>query len=244
MDKVDILGVKFDNVTMDEAVLRVLGFLKGDKPNMVVTPNPEIVQLCVENPEVMEHINSASLVVADGIGVIYAAKMLGTPLKEKVPGFDLASNLLRHIEAGEYNLFLLGAAPGIADKAAENIKQKYPKINICGTNDGYFSDEERIVDKINDCGADICFVCLGAPKQEIFIRKHMDKTCAKVMIGLGGSMDVFAGNVKRAPAWMSRAGLEWFYRLATNPKRIGRMMKIPVFLGNVKREKKRRNMQK
>lgn len=240
MDKVDILGVKFDNVTMDEAIMRILGFLKGDKTNMVVTPNPEIVQLCVENAETMDVINSASLVVADGIGVIYAAKMLGTPLKEKVPGFDLATNLLRHIEAGGYRLFLLGAAPTVAQKAAENIKAKYPKIIICGTNDGYFSDEERITDKINDCGADICFVCLGAPKQEMFMSRNMDKTCAKVMIGLGGSMDVFAGNVKRAPAIMSKMGLEWFYRLVTNPKRMGRMMKIPVFLSNVSKEKKRR----
>ncbi len=244
MEKVDILGVKFDNVTMDEAIMEVLRLLKNNETDMVVTPNPEIVQLCVDDPAVMDVINSASLTVADGIGVIYAARMLGTPLKEKVPGFDLASNLLRYIETGEYRLFLLGAAPGVAEKAAENIKAKYPRIDICGTNDGYFSDEERIVNKINECEADICFVCLGAPKQEIFIKRHIKDTCAKVMIGLGGSMDVFAGNVKRAPAWMTRMGLEWLYRLLSNPKRMGRMMKIPVFLSNVKKEQKKRSLEK
>ncbi|MBR2742096.1 MAG: WecB/TagA/CpsF family glycosyltransferase [Clostridia bacterium] len=238
MEKIDVLGVKFDNVTMDEAIMEVLRLLKNNETDMVVTPNPEIVQLCYENPEVMGVMNRASLTVADGIGVIYAAKMLGTPLKGRVPGFDLASNLLRYIETGEYRLFLLGAAPGIAERAAENIKAKYPRIDICGTNDGYFSDEERIVNKINESGADICFVCLGAPKQEIFMDRHINDTCAKVMIGLGGSLDVFAGNVKRAPAWMSRMGLEWLYRLVTNPKRMRRMMKIPVFLRNVSKSKK------
>ncbi len=239
MDKVDILGVKFDNVTMDEAIERVLGFFETEGTKMVVTPNPEIVQLCVENPDVMKTISKASLTVADGIGIIYAAKMLKTPMKSRVPGFDLATNLLPHIEERGYKLFLFGAAPGVADQAAENIRAKHPNINICGTNDGYYKYETPIIEKINESGADICFVCLGAPKQEIFISDHLNDTCAKVMMGLGGSMDVFAGNVKRAPEWVSKIGMEWFYRLVTNPKRIGRMMKIPVFLSNVSKEKGR-----
>ena len=134
------------------------------------------------------------------------------------------------MEKGGTKLFLLGGAPGVADKAAAKMKEKYPGLDICGTNDGYFEESEPIIQKINDSGAQVVYVCLGAPKQEKWMAQHRHSIKAKVMLGLGGSLDVFAGNVKRAPDIYIKLGLEWFYRLVKEPWRYKRMMKLPQFL--------------
>lgn len=230
IERIRIRGVDFDNVTMEEAVNKVLGFIKGDKTCLVVTPNSEIVQMCIENQEINKLINSADLCIPDGIGVVYASKILHKPLKQKVAGFDLAAALLPVLEENGTRLFLFGAAPGVAETAAEKMKEKHKNLNICGMANGYFKDEAPIIESINNSGAEVVFVCIGAPKQEQFMARNKDKITAKVMLGLGGSLDVFAGNVQRAPDIYIRLGLEWFYRLIKQPKRIGRMMKLPKFL--------------
>ena len=183
---------------------------------------------------------NAALVLPDGIGVIHAAKILGTPLKERVPGIDFATGLLSELEKTGGRLFLLGAKPGVADQAAENLKKKYPKLTICGTNDGYFKDSAPVVEKIKEAQADVAFVCLGAPKQERWIAEFGPQTGAHLMVGLGGVLDVYAGNVKRAPAIWQKMGLEWFYRLVHQPSRFGRMAKLPLFLVDAKKESKKR----
>lgn len=230
MGKIDIRGVKFDNVTLEEAKQRVLDFVETDGAKMVVTPNSEIVQMCIEDKKVKEVVSGGDLIIPDGIGVVYASKILGTPLKQKVAGFDLASVLLPAMEKEGIKLFLLGGAPGVADKAAAKMKEKYPGLDICGTNDGYFEESGPIIQKINDSGAQVVYVCLGAPKQEKWMAQHRHSIKAKVMLGLGGSLDVFAGNVKRAPDIYIKLGLEWFYRLVKEPWRYKRMMKLPQFL--------------
>ncbi len=230
MVKINIRGVAFDNVNMKEAVAIVLDFATGDGCKSVFTPNSEIVQLAIEDKSVMKTVNTADLIVPDGIGVIYASKILGTPLKEKVAGFELASNILPHCEKMGLKLFFLGGAPLVAEKAAAKIKMKYEKIKICGTHDGYFKNDDDVIRLINEKQPDILFVCLGAPKQEKWIEKNKDKINTKVMMGLGGSLDVFAGNVKRAPDIFIKLGLEWFYRLIKEPKRFFRMLKLPKFL--------------
>ena len=228
--RTDVLGVAFDNVTMDEAVDWALAMLEEDGPHLVVTPNPEIVQRAAKDPEFAGILSKADLVIPDGIGVVYAAKILGRPLKGRVPGIDFASALLERAAGTGRRLFLLGAAPGVAEQAAVNLRAAYPGLAVCGTHDGYFKEDGPVVDAIRESGADIVFVCLGFPKQEKWIAAHGAETGARLLVGLGGSLDVFAGRVSRAPAAFQRLGLEWLYRLLKQPSRIGRMAKLPLFL--------------
>ena len=237
--RINVLGVGFDNVTMTEAVGRGMELLGQEGAHYVVTPNPEIVEVCRENPEAMEAVNGADLVLADGIGVIKGAAMLGTPLKERCPGIEFAAGLMEKMAQEGLSLFLLGAKPGVAEQAAERLAAQYPGLKIAGTHDGYFKEDGPVVDAIRESGADCVFVCLGAPKQEFWMRKNGSATGAKLLCGLGGSLDVFAGTVERAPKFFREHGLEWFYRLCKEPKRIGRMMKLPLFLVHVKQEKKK-----
>ena len=237
--RINVLGVGFDNLTMAEAVDRGMELLGQEGAHYVVTPNPEIVEVCRENPEAMEAVNGADLVLADGIGVIKGAAMLGTPLKERTPGIEFAAHLMERMAQEGLSLFLLGAKPGVAEQAAEKLAAQYAGLRIAGTHDGYFKDDGPVVEAIRASGADCVFVCLGAPKQEFWMRKNGAATGAKLLCGLGGSLDVFAGTVERAPKFFRDHGLEWFYRLCKEPKRIGRMMKLPLFLIHVKQERKK-----
>ena len=228
--RIDVLGVAFDNVTMDEAVDRALAMLEEDRPHLVATPNPELVQRANKDPEFSDILSQADLVIPDGIGIIYAAKILGTPLRARVPGIDFASALLDRVAGTGKRLFLLGAAPGVAEQAAVNLRAARPGLVVCGTHDGYFKEDGPVADAIRAARADIVFVCLGAPKQEKWIAANGQAAGARLYIGLGGSLDVFAGKVERAPEGFQKLGLEWLYRLMKEPSRIGRMAKLPLFL--------------
>ena len=238
--RVDVLGVGFDTVTMDEAVGRAVKFLDGDQARYVVTPNPEIVEVCRENPAARAAVNGAALVLPDGIGVIKGAAMLGTPLKERTPGIEFAARLMKRMAAEGKSLFLLGAKPGVAETAAQRLAAQYPGLQIAGVHDGYFRESDPVAAEIAHSGADVVFVCLGAPKQELWMAEYGPATGARLLCGLGGSLDVFAGTVERAPEFWRKHGLEWFYRLCKEPRRIGRMMKLPLFLVHVKQEKRRK----
>ncbi len=238
-EKINIRGVYFDNVTPEEASARVNGALAAKKTEgrvfSVYTPNPEIVQLCIENNEFYDVINSASMVVPDGIGVIKAAKILKTPLKSRVPGIEIGERALCECAEKGYRVFFLGGKPGIAEEAAKKKSEQYPSLNFCGTADGYFKKEgeenEAMLKRINDAAPDLLFVCLGVPAQEKWIKENGPLlTSVKVCLALGGSLDVYSGNVRRAPKLFIKLNLEWFYRLLKEPRRIGRMMKLPKFL--------------
>lgn len=238
--RISVLGVGFDNITMDQAVAEGVRLMDTAGAHYAVTPNPEIVEVCREDPEALEAVNGADLVLADGIGIIYGAKMLGTPLKGRVTGIGFAQNLMGRMAENGKSLYLLGARPGVAEKAAERLRSQYPGLRIAGTHDGYFQEDAPVTEAIRESGADVVFVCLGAPKQEKWMKKNGEATGAKLLLGIGGALDVFSGEVKRAPRAFQKLGLEWFYRLITNPSRAGRMMKLPLFLVHVAKEKRRR----
>lgn len=238
--RIDVLGVGFDNLTMDEAVAEGLRLTESQGTHYVVTPNPEIVELCRENLAAKIAVNEADLVLADGIGVVKGAAMLGTPLKGRVPGIEFAAGLMAGLAANGKTLYLLGAKPGVAQQAAGRLQATYPGLVIAGTHDGYFKDDAAVAEEIRKTGADVVFVCLGAPKQELWMKKFGPATGAHLLCGLGGSLDVFAGVVERAPKFWSDHGLEWFYRLCREPRRIGRMMKLPLFLVHVQQEKRKK----
>lgn len=228
--KTEILGVRFDDLTQQEAAQQGRQLLEEDKFHYVVTPNPEFLLAAEKDPEFRRVLNAADLVLPDGIGVVYSAKILGTPLKERVPGIEFAEAMLSALNEMGGRLYLLGAKPGVAEEAGRRICARYPALVLCGTHDGYFKDEQAILPQIAAAKPDLLFVCLGAPKQEKWMARWGQHTGAKLAIGLGGCLDVFAGNVRRAPEQWQKLGLEWAYRLKKEPKRIGRMAKLPLVL--------------
>lgn len=230
MKSIKILGVKINNVTMDEAAEKVWEFCEEDGNHAIFTPNPEFVYRAYHDSGFRDKLNSADLVIPDGIGLIYAAKIIGTPLKSRVPGFELCCRIIKEAPAHCAKIFILGGKPGIAELAKKNIERDCKGINIVGVNDGYFKNDDEIIDKINAAEPDFLLVCTGCPKQEEWIYKYKDRLKVKVSIGAGGTVDVLSKTVKRAPKIFCRLGLEWFYRLITQPSRIGRMMNLPKFL--------------
>ena len=228
--KINVMGVRFDNVTMEEALKKAQDMLETEGADYVVTPNSEIVYEAMGSRELEDLLNGASLVLPDGAGVVLGAKILGTPLKEKVAGVEFADGVLGLLAKTGGSVYLLGSKPGVAELAAEKMLAKHPGLTIAGLADGYFKEETPVIEKINAAHADVLFVCLGAPKQERFMTEHRQELNVRLMAGLGGSLDSFAGTVKRAPRWMINCSLEWFYRLIKEPKRFKRMLRLPKFL--------------
>ncbi len=229
--RLNVLGVGVDTYSMMEATDVLCAAMEKDAGFSVYTPNSEIILHAYKNPDYCALLNRGNLVTPDGIGVVYASKILGKPLKERVGGFDLSNKVLEKIAGTGKTVYLFGGKPGVAEKAAEKICALYPGTIICGTQDGYFDaeKEQKIMEDIREKKPDLLFVCLGFPKQEIWIDAHKDALNAKVCIGAGGSLDVFAGTVKRAPVSFQKLGLEWFYRLLKQPSRAIRMLALPKF---------------
>ena len=232
-ERENILNIEFDVVNEKEALDRLIGFLNEDSPvKEVYTPNPEIVMLAQKDKELFDILNNADLVLADGIGLIIASRLKGLRLRHRVTGVDTMDRLLRYCAENRKSFFMFGGKPGIAETACENIREKYGDMEVSGYHHGYFDekDEIGIIDKINDSKPDILFVCLGAPKQEKWINKNKDKLNCKLAMGVGGSVDVYAGVAKRAPEIFRKFGLEWLYRLLKEPWRFKRMLVLPKFL--------------
>lgn len=238
---VEILGVKVDKVTFDEALQRLEGLVETDGVSAVFTPNPEIIMCAQEDEELKEILNSADLCTADGIGVVYGSRILGNSVPERVAGFDLTCALLEKMAETKAGVFLFGSKPQIAELAKENLEKKYPGIVISGTRNGYFKAEEEadIVSEINESGAKLLLVCLGAPKQEKWIARHRDELDVNLCMGVGGTLDVLSGTTKRAPEIFIKLNLEWAYRILGNPSRWGRFAALPKFVVEVFKSKKR-----
>jgi N-acetylglucosaminyldiphosphoundecaprenol N-acetyl-beta-D-mannosaminyltransferase len=217
---------------MQEAVETVLNWVSGDSIHAVYTPNAEIIMQAQRNPELKNILNEAGLLIPDGAGVILGSKILKTPLKEKVPGIDLVKNLLKASAGKNIGFYILGGKPGVAEMAAVNIMSEFGKVNIRGYAHGYFAPEEEnaLIENINKQKPDILLVALGVPKQEFWIHQNMYRLNCKVCIGVGGSIDIFAGTATLAPEFMRKAGLEWLFRLIREPRRYKRMMDLPRFI--------------
>lgn len=238
-EKISIYGVSYNNVTMDEAAALTEELLSEAKNHMIVTPNAEIAYMAAKDKELGEILNNSDMVVADGIGVVYASKIYKTPVKQKVAGVELGERVLENAAKSGRGVFFLGAKPGVGELAAEKLLEKYPGINFAGIRDGYFKDDDSVIAEINASGAEILFVCLGAPKQEKWMAQNKDKISVRLMLGLGGALDSYAGTVKRAPKIFIKLGLEWFYRLIKEPKRAGRMMALPKYMFAVIRDSRK-----
>lgn len=238
MEKIKIRGLDFENVTMDEALSKVEGYIERGEQCVVFTPNAEIVQMTIEDAEFKKLVQSADMLIPDGAGVVLASKILNKPLRAKVPGCELAERLVQGSAQGKYKIFFYGSKPtteegmSVADLANKRMGEKYSGFSAAGTSHGYVKPDgyDALIEEINASGAEVLFVCLGVPMQEKWIIANRQRLNPRVIIGLGGTLDVFAGTVKRAPKFFVKANLEWFYRLIKEPKRIGRMMKLPKFI--------------
>lgn len=235
-----VLGVPFDAMTMEEAVAKAKSLLTEEGGHIICTPNPEIVMEAQKDQALMDILKGADLVVPDGIGVVWASRYSEIRLTERVAGFDLTQNLMAELAAAEDTFYFFGGAPGVASAAARKMMKKYPGLKVVGVHNGYFDEKEekRIIQDIKAKSPSILLVGLGAPKQEKWIYDNLRLIDAKVAIGVGGSFDVMAGNVKRAPIIFRKLGLEWFHRLITQPTRWRRMMRLPKFALTVLKERR------
>lgn len=240
MNERTIFGIKIHNITFNEGLDNIKAYLNGENLKVIYTPNTEIVMAAKEDESLKNLINNGDMVTPDGIGLIYAGRLKGKPLKERVTGYDLSMGILDIANKSGYSLYLLGGKPGVGESAVENIKRDYKDIKISGHHHGYFKgshngnvshqEEIDIIKDINDKNPDIIFVGLGFPGQELWINSNRDKIKAKLAIGNGGVIDILAGNSKRAPDIFIKLGLEWLYRLLKEPSRIKRQIALPKFM--------------
>lgn len=228
--RIDVLGVKIDNTNIPDAVERAMRLMETHEAAMVVTPNSEMLLRARQSKIFRATLNSADLVLPDGVGVIMASRILGTPIRERVAGVDFASALLARMSDTGKSVFLYGGRPGIAEAAAINLVSRYPGLKIVGMNDGYYTSDEDIIDRINAVSPDFLMVCLGSPKQERWMYENAPVLDVGVMAGLGGTLDVLSGTVQLAPKKWRELGFEWLYRLIKQPKRIKRVIKLPLIL--------------
>ncbi len=240
LKQVEILGVKVNSLTMAQAVEAVQQFIAEKKVALVATANAEMLMRSTQDEELKDILNQADLVVPDGAGTVWAAGHLGEPMPERVAGFDLAQELMREAPARGDRIYFFGSAPGVADKAKAKAEELYPGIQVVGTRNGFFTeaDEPGIIAEIKAARPDILLAALGVPKQEKWLKKHMQELQVPVSIGVGGTLDVMAGVMERAPLWMQKAKLEWLFRGLKQPSRAGRLLALPKFVLKVVASKK------
>lgn len=235
-----VMDVRVHAVTMEDALEWAKEAVLEGKPRMIATANAEMIMIAQKDPELKEILNTCDLVVPDGAGVLWAGEKLGTPFPERVAGADLAEELLKIASEKEWPVYFLGGAPGIAQRAAARFMELHVPFKLAGCHEGYFDSEEekKIIKDIKKSGAKLLLAGLGVPKQEKWIRDHMDELGVPVSMGIGGVFDVMSGTLPRAPMWMRNHRLEWAYRLYLQPSRIGRMTALPKFMRAVKKWKK------
>lgn len=235
--KEEILGVQVNTENYDQLIPMVFRNIEEKKKSLVVAINPEKLMKAKEDPELKALLNRAEFQIPDGIGVIIASKLIKGNITSRVTGVDMMDRVVREAARTQKSIFLYGAKPGVADKAAQQLVATYPNLIVAGTQDGYEQDTSKVLDTINKAQPEILFVAMGSPKQEQWIEQHRDNLYPTLYQGVGGSFDVLAGNVKRAPAAFQRIGAEWLYRLLKEPSRLKRQMNLPKFLFEVFKQK-------
>lgn len=240
MKKVNVLGVEFDNLTLLEFKKVFLQRIKDQKSTLIVTANPEIVMQANNDAAFMNLIkNDADFITADGIGIVLAGKIQHIPVKERVTGYDMFVWFLKIANEQKKRVYLIGAKAEIASLVDAKLRKEYPDLQIAKVEDGYFKEDlETVAKRIKAAKPDMVFAALGCPRQEQLLAILKKQGVPAIMMGVGGSFDVFSGKVRRAPKFFQKIHLEWFYRLATNPARIGRMQALPKFIVNVYRHRK------
>ena len=237
--KIKILGVEIDNLSFDQALIQVDRLIEQGRkgnPKFIVKPNTEIVTYAQKDPEFKKILNSADLAPPDGVGLIIGSrilKMQGRALQaiqERVGGPDLTEAILQLAEKKDYSCYFYGAKPKVIEKLASVLKKRFPKLKISGSHPGYFENDQVVIENIKKFKPDILFVALGFPKQEKWIVRHLSKLQVPISVVEGGSFDFISGEVRRAPKWMRRVGLEWLFRLILQPHRIRRQLSLPKFL--------------
>lgn len=238
-ERANILGCQVDLVTLEQGIIRINDLISRGRPAHIITLNAEIVYQAQSNEELKAIINQADMVTPDGIGIVWGGRQLGYEIGERVTGIDLLYRLCQEAPTKGWRVYLLGSAPGVAEESGRRLISAYPGLQICGNHHGYFNEEDipGIISKIKKLAPDILFVSLGAPKQEKWIKKYKQEIGVPVSVGVGGSLDVIAGQKKRAPLWMIRLNLEWLYRLISEPSRIRRQLVLPKFVGLILKSK-------
>jgi N-acetylglucosaminyldiphosphoundecaprenol N-acetyl-beta-D-mannosaminyltransferase len=230
--RITILNVPVDSVTMADCLARISEYVAGDQPHLIVTADACGIVQAQSDRELMEIYRSAALVTADSVGVLWAAKKQGDVLPERVSGVDILDHVCRLSAQFGWRIFFLGAAPGVAEQAAEKIQLRYPGCNIVGTRNGFFPSEsdEVVAAEIAAFKPDVLFVGMGIPRQEKFILATRHIIGAKASLGVGGSFDVFSGKVRRAPKLFQVLNLEWAWRLMQDRTKIGKVRLLPKFV--------------
>lgn len=234
-----ILGVRADSVNYGKALSLIEDFVVSGNPHQVVTVNPEFIVAAQSDADFRSILNASSLALPDGVGLLWAARFLGRPLQERVTGTDTVQRVSALAAQKGYNLFLLGAAPGVAVATAARLCEAYPGLRIAGTHAGSPSleEEDEIVRLIQKAEPDVLFVAYGAPQQDKWIARNLVRLGIPVAMGVGGAFDFISGQAKRAPRWLQRLGLEWLHRLLHEPWRWRRMLALPKFMWLVVRER-------
>ena len=228
-----LLGNYVDTFCFEDAICYANGLLDENKGGIIVTINPEMIEITRDDQEFKEIINNAELIIPDGIGVKIAMRIKGHNI-DRIAGIEFAHKLLGICAENNYSVGLLGAKKEIIEKASKNLKEEMKDIDISFTQDGYFKDEEKVISILEKSQPRLLLVAMGAPRQEKFIKKALEKLPNTLMIGVGGSFDVWSGEVKRAPKIYQRLGLEWLYRTIKQPERCKRIFpNLPKFIFRV-----------
>lgn len=237
--KREILGVEVDDVSLVEALAKVKDQIDSGKKGYIVTPNPEIIVRAQSDHHYKSILNGAFLSLADGFGITAASKILRKPIIERIAGVDFVAELAALAAEHGYSLFLLGAAEGVAAQAAEKLKNLFPSLNIVGTYSGgaLEKNQQKILEEVQKVSVDILIAAFGPPKQERWIAENLPALNVKVAVGVGGALDFIAGEKPRAPVWMRKVGLEWFFRLVNEPTRAKRQLSLIKFVYLVFKEK-------
>ncbi|MBQ5949794.1 WecB/TagA/CpsF family glycosyltransferase [Massilia sp. ST3] len=224
-ERITLMGCDVDNLSMEETLGRIEGFIASGRPHQHVVVNVDKLVKASRDPELRRIINECALINADGMPVVWASRLLGKPLKERVAGVDLFEALMRRAGEKGWRVFLLGAKEEVVGKVAETYQRKYPRLVLAGWRNGYWKgehEEAEVARQIRDSRADLLFVAISSPKKEQFLGKYQAEMKIPFAMGVGGTFDVAIGKVKRAPVWMQKSGLEWFYRFLQEPRRMFR----------------------